>query len=203
VVAIGTQAVTVYDAATGRPLGPTAGNGPAGGAIALGDVNGRLAVAYETFGTLGSSTVDIWDVGTGTRLGTGREFTTGAGHSVYGLDVRSLAIGTVDGQPLVVAGTQWGEVWVWNPMAPGQARDYRPHTGTVGAVALATLYRRPVILTGDEGGLVRVWSPAGTLLTALDVGAAVNALAVLPGERVAVGCVSGLLLLHLAELPAH
>ena len=72
--------------------------------------------------------------------------------------VISVAVGTVDGRPVIVSGGSDGTVRVWDLTSGGpRGEPLRGHDGGVTSVAVGTLEGRPVIVSGGDDGTVRVW----------------------------------------------
>lgn len=80
-----------------------------------------------------------------------------------------LAVGTVDGRLLLVAQTSNGCQLI---------EEQRAHEGSVTTVAFSPT--GAWLVTGGRDGMMRIWLPDGTLLAEIDVGAAVEAVAVAP-----------------------
>jgi WD40 repeat protein len=74
--------------------------------------------------------------------------------------VTSIALGTLDGRPVLVAGENGG-IGVWD-LATGAPRGepLRGHLGWVNSVALGTLDGRPLIVSGGDDRTLRVWDLA-------------------------------------------
>ena len=106
--------------------------------------------------------------------------------------VRAVAVGDLDGRPVVVSGGGDGTVQMWDLASETPAGgSITGHTGAVNAVAVGELDGRPVVVSGGGDGMVRVWdlasgTPAGGPFTGHT--GAVNAVAVgeLDGRPVAV-----------------
>jgi WD40 repeat protein len=85
--------------------------------------------------------------------------------------VNAVALGEVDGQPVVVAGSSDKTVRLWDPRTCRPRREpLTGHTGSVIAVALGELDGQPVVASGSNDQTVRLWDlrtgqPRGKPLT--------------------------------------
>jgi WD40 repeat protein len=94
--------------------------------------------------------VRVWDAATGVAIG--EPFT---GHTG---SVNAVAMGQLEGRPVIVSGSADRTVRVWDA-ATGVAigEPFTGHTGSVNAVAMGQLEGRPVIVSGSADRTVRVW----------------------------------------------
>jgi WD40 repeat protein len=193
VVVTGGGTVRVWDVARGTPVGrpltlPVEEEWVS--AVAVAELNGRPVVVT------GGGTLRVWDLARGTPVGEPLK-PRGSLRSLPRRDdrraaVSCLAIGKLEGRPVVVAGGWDWTVGVWD-LARGRpvGGPFTGHHGGVSAVAVAELEGRPVIVTGDLGGRVRVWdlaagTPVGEPLTGHHGGVSAVAVGELNGRSVIV-----------------
>ncbi|MET8338648.1 WD40 repeat domain-containing serine/threonine-protein kinase [Streptosporangium canum] len=91
---------------------------------------------------------------------TGIPFGTLVGDRLAGPQkwILSLAVGQLDGRPVVVSGGYDGTVRIWD-MATGAplGEPFKGHRGLIESVAVGQLGGRPVAVSGGNDGTVRVW----------------------------------------------
>ena len=135
-------------------------------------IGGRLAVSGGDDGT-----VRVWDLAAGQPLG---EPLTGHYSLVY-----EVAVGELDGRPIAVSGGDDGTVRMWD-LAAGQqlGQPLTGHDGVVRALAVGELDGRPIAVSGGDDGTVRRWYLAGSELSVINVGSAVQAVAMWGGTCV-------------------
>jgi WD40 repeat protein len=154
--------------------------------------------------------IDVAWVGCSTRC---RSFTTGFGDPLTGHTdwVRSVAVGQVEGRPVIVSGGDDATVRVWDAATGTPVGDpLTGHTGYVNAVAVGQVDGRPVIVSGSDDATVRVWDLAAfatqkaarhsgedTDAIVVDVAAGVLAVAVRAGLQVAVATRVGIVSLRI------
>jgi WD40 repeat protein len=100
---------------------------------------------------------------------------------------------------VIVSGSRDQTVRVWD-LASGApiGKPLSGHTGAVRAVAAGELAGCPVIVSGGDDGTLRVWDSAGSLLSVVDVGRGVGALA-MRSPTVVVGADAGIMALKFPE----
>jgi WD40 repeat protein len=113
--------------------------------------------------TSSDETVRVWDLATGTPIGSPLTGHTGA--------VRAVAAAELDGRPVIISGGDDGTVRVWD-LATGTpiGSPLTGHGDWVRSVAAGGLDGRPVAISGGDDGTVRVWdlatgTPIGSPLT--------------------------------------
>jgi WD40 repeat protein len=75
--------------------------------------------------------------------------------------VNAVAVGELDGRPVIVSGGEDGTVRVWELADGSPVGDpLTGHDGAVNAVAVGELDGRPVIVSGGRDGTLRVWELA-------------------------------------------
>ena len=75
--------------------------------------------------------------------------------------VRSVAVGELDGRPIVASGSSDDTVRVWDLATGTPVGDpLTGHGGTVNAVAVRELGGRPIVVSGGDDDTVRVWDLA-------------------------------------------
>jgi WD40 repeat protein len=199
-VAIGRLGAAVLNLDRMELIGPPAAEETAG-SIAIGKFSERTVVAYEYYNshTIGNSVLMVFDAVTGQRIGEELDLFTAARNNYYGFEVASLAIGTVDGIPTVVAGNRYGEARLWDPTRT-DAVILLDHRGeSVQTTAIGTLNGRDLIFTGDSSGALRGWTRDGEPVIHVDIGQAISSIALLPEGRVVIGCPAGLALLEIGN----
>jgi WD40 repeat protein len=187
--------VRVWDLASGAPVGdPFTGHTGEVLSVAVGELDGRPVVVS---GGGEFATVRVWDRASPGPVGDpfasylcavmvwelpGRPVVSGGddatvrapvgdpftGHTG---EVLSVAVGDLDGRPVVISGGDDATVRVWDLASGAPVGDpFTGHTGRVRAVAVGDLDGRPVVVSGDDDATVRVWdlasgSPVGDLFT--------------------------------------
>ena len=191
----GDATVRLWDARSGELCGvPLTGHTAFVTAVALGEVDGEPVVASGS----GDSTVRLWDArGYGRRTSlstpTGRRpvwvapafnwrsilarilFSMGPARGVplrgHTNTVTAVALGEVDGEPVVVSGSFDQTVRLWDTRS-GQPRSepLTGHTDLVTAVALGEVDGAPLVVSGSDDQTLRLWDarsgqPRGKPLT--------------------------------------
>jgi WD40 repeat protein len=102
--------------------------------------------------------VRVWDLATGGPVGA--PFTGHAG------GVTAVAVGELDGYPVVVSGSSDRTVRVWDLATGGPvSAPFTGHAGRVNAVAVGEADGRAVMVSGSSDKTMRVWDLAiGTML---------------------------------------
>ncbi|MER5348155.1 caspase family protein [Streptomyces mirabilis] len=140
--------------ATGSDFAPALrdtliGHGDQVGAVACTTLDGKpVAVTGSS-----DSTVCVWDLASGRRIGTPL-----VGHPGR---VYAVACTALEGRPVAVAGGMDGTLVVWD-LASGRQIGNPPigNSRRVGAVTCTTLGGKPVAVTGSGDGTVCVWDLA-------------------------------------------
>ena len=132
--------------------------------------------------------IDIWELGTQTKR---MELITS------GVD----ALAVMDGPrgPVLVSGSSYGEISLWNLENGEQIRNWSAgQTGLerLKAVGGLMVSGRLVVLTGGGDRKLCLWDPNGSLLTAIEVDSEVQDIAVTPGGEIVVACTKGLITLR-------
>jgi WD40 repeat protein len=123
--------------------------------VALGEVDGEPVVVSG--GRDGN--VRLWQARTGQSRGEPLEHVDQRGRMWWEemKSVTAVALGDVDGEPVVVSGGTDGKVRLWQART-GQARgEPLEHRGRVTAVALGEADGEPVVVSGGRNGNVRLW----------------------------------------------
>jgi WD40 repeat protein len=200
--------VRVWDLAAGALLGdpftghgignPLIGQTDVVSSVALGKLDG-LPVVVSGGGD--DDTVRVWELVSGAPVSdpfTGHR----VGNPLTDLTdvVPSLALGELDGRPVVISASKDATVRVRDPASGAPLGDpFTGHTGRVNAVATAVLDGRPVVVSGGDA-TVRVWdlasgAPVGDPFTGHTGQVNAVATAVLDGRPVVVsGGVAGTVL---------
>jgi hypothetical protein len=107
-----------------------------------------------------------------------------------GAEVMSIALGEVDGHPVVVAGCDDGLVKIWRLDGPNEPETVLTgHTGPVRAVALGQVDGNAAVVSGGEDRTVRLWDAStGVLVHVVNAHTKpVNSVVLLDGALVASG----------------
>jgi WD40 repeat protein len=109
-----------------------------------------------------------------------------------------LQSGWSDKGPILIAGTQEGQLVVWQ-FVRGEciAARARAHSTEILAVALSELGARSVIASGSIDGVVQLWTTSLELLQSVVIGEPVKALTWAGSGRLAVGTLRGVLMLEM------
>jgi WD40 repeat protein len=120
--------------------------------VAVGELDGRPIVVSG-----GDATLRVWELDTGQQRG--KPLRGHEGNRPYApSEVAALALGELDGRPIVVSGGGDATVRVWE-LRTGQqlGEPLRGHEGRVSAVAVGELDGRPIVVSGGDDATVRVW----------------------------------------------
>jgi eukaryotic-like serine/threonine-protein kinase len=148
--------------------------------LATTQLNGRTVVISGG----ADETIRVWDLATGTPVGT--PFTGHAG------PVSSVATAQLDGRTVVISGSWDKTVRVWDLTTGRQiGSPFTGHTGPVFAVATAQLDGRTVVISGSNDNTVRVWdlatgTPVGSPFTGHTAAVAAVTTAQLDGRTVVI-----------------
>jgi WD40 repeat protein len=155
--------LAVWDMVTGQPVGePFLGHDTWVSSVAVGEREGRpvivsggttVVIDYELLRDDVNQTVGVWDMATGRPVGEPLEGQ---------ICVSSVAVGELEGRPVVISGGNSGTVRVWD-LATGRtvSEPYLGHEVWVRSVAVGDLAGRAVIVTGgSHDGTLRVWDLA-------------------------------------------
>ena len=74
---------------------------------------------------------------------------------------RHLAVGQMDGEPVVVSMGARNTLILWDPTGKRPSRSFSGHTGLVWAAAMGWIDRAPVLVSGGGDSTVRVWNVTG------------------------------------------
>jgi WD40 repeat protein len=161
--------IRIWDCRSGECLYTL--NGHSGGvrAIALGHSDGRpLLISGGADRTIcfwdprtgesvapvarhaGGSTTSIWSLGFSSTLKRG-------GEDVHRGAVRDVAIGAIEGRPVVASGSLDEQIQVRDAVSGDLIGRWNAHTGGVHALAFSELEGRSTIASGGYDGAVRIW----------------------------------------------
>ena len=109
----------------------------------------------------------------------------------------AVALGEVDGEPVVVSGGWDHTVRLWDARSgPPHGQPLKGHTGRVSAVAMGEVEGEPVVVSGSLDETVRLWDARShALLRTVPLRSPVNALTVGRDSVVALGGHRGLMVL--------
>ncbi len=148
--------------------------------LATAQLDGRTVVVSGS----GDNTMRVWDLATGTPVGS--PFT---GHTG---PVAAVATAELDGRTVVISGSWDKTVRVWD-LATGTpvGSPFTGHTGPLFAVATAQLDGRTVVISASADATVRVWDlatgkPVGAPFTGHTTAVAAVATAQLDGRTVVI-----------------
>ncbi|MEU1728201.1 hypothetical protein [Nonomuraea sp. NPDC005692] len=144
----------IWDLATRRQMGDPIVSGTGVGEVALGRVDGRQVVVSSD-----GKNMRVWDLTTRQLIGV--PIPTGL---TYG--VRTVAVGEVNGRPVVLAGGGYdedggGAVRIWDLGTHEPLGGRMRYANWVGDVAIGHVEGRVVAVTGDGDGDVRMRDLSG------------------------------------------
>jgi WD40 repeat protein len=117
--------------------------------------------------------------------------------------ITSVALGSVAGQPVIIAGARDKTIRRWDA-ATGEpiGEPFAGHADSVTSVVLVTVDdERTIVASGGLDGTVRLWdAKTGAAMLIVNVGMPVEALALHPGVGVVVATVRGVLFLDIDVL---
>lgn len=107
--------------------------------------------------------------------------------------IESLTTGMEAGETLLAGGSEEGHLALWN-LNDGvlKASRVKAHVGAINALRFANFFGQKVLISGGVDSTLRFWTLEFTELLRLDFGEAVNAIAPLGDNRLAVGGFGGL-----------
>jgi WD40 repeat protein len=144
------RTVRVWDAASGEPLATLTGHNDGVTMVAIAEADGRTVIVSGSRGySSGNATVRVWDAVSGEPRAT--------------LDlgyVLSMAVGQVDGRPVIVSGDGRATVRMWDVATGDLQATLTGRTDTGEKVAIGEVDGRAVIVSGSSDGAVQVWDAA-------------------------------------------
>jgi WD40 repeat protein len=188
----GDYTIRLWDPATGEQIGPplTTGSNKTVSALAVTHWEGHpILVSGDA-----DNTMSIWELNGGQRIGPEL-----VGHKDT---VNAVAVGDLDGRRVIVSGSDDHTVRMWDLAARRQiGTPFEGHQNRVKAVGIARARGRPVIVSGGWDRRLRIWTASGSSLHAIEVGSAVEGIAVCRDSVVLAATSRGLAAFELADLP--
>jgi WD40 repeat protein len=188
IVSAGRRTLQMWDARTGQSRGsPVELQSEWGHLLALGHISGESVAVFGYW----DGTLEVVDLFSGRP-----RFKRRAGRN----GLPSVAIGTIDGEPVIVSGAyDDGSAQVWETRS-GRRRG-KPlvgHRDEVSSLAVGEISGQPVIISGGSDGVVQVWDPRRARSVAtLEPGAAVQGLALGSRGDLAIATSLGLVMVDL------
>jgi len=111
--------------------------------------------------------------------------------------VRALPVGKCDDRTLLVAGTDHGAIIVWD-FDSGICEGCRlnAHIGSTDHVCFGMIAGDSVLIAGGTDAMVSLWTPSLEPLSQIEIGERITSLAWMPPDGLAVGGMSGVLVLR-------
>lgn len=149
--------VEVWDITTGQPVGePMQAFGGVVHWVAL-SIRENQPVILSLHN---DRVLRVWGFATGHLVGEG--ISTGCFNYAR---VRSIAVGTLDGFPIVIAGGGDGNIRAWNiATAEPVIEPLSGHHKPIRAMTNGEMFGNSVIITGDSEGTIRIWDLAARRL---------------------------------------
>jgi WD40 repeat protein len=154
--------------------------------VALGDLKNKTICLSGGI----DGTARVWDLTTGKPIGDPLECLQGS--------VNSVAFGTMKDRQVIITGGDNGTVQVWDLITrKALGEPLCGHQDWVTTIATCSVHEHSMVVSGSRDGTVRLWNLANRTSLTIDIGSAVNSVALAPEAVLVVGGVSGILLIKL------